>query len=51
MAYKFTHTIEYDLDFDTEEEALDELANSLRRDWIYFSDEGELVKTADAPVS
>jgi len=44
MAYKFSLTLEYDLEADNEEDAIAELVYAIGHDWIEYADNGELVE-------
>lgn len=47
MAYKFKLALEYDLEADNEGDAIYELVELLRREWINYADEGELSKVEE----
>ena len=40
--YKFTHTISYELEAEDEDDAIDQLADLIKRDWLDYIDSGEL---------
>ena len=44
MAYKFKLALEYELHVENEEDAIYELVELIRRDWIYYADEGDLTE-------
>jgi hypothetical protein len=41
--YRFTHLIEYTVDAEDEDDAVTQIADLIRRDWIDYLDSGELV--------
>jgi len=44
MAYKFTLNLEYDLDADNVEDAINELIYAIGKDWIEYAGNGELTE-------
>lgn len=50
MAYKFKHQIEYELESDNQEDAIYELVELIRNDWIYYADEGDLEEVESSTI-
>jgi len=46
ITFKFTLNIEYEVEAENEEEAVYEVVEIIRKDWIYYADEGDFVETS-----